>query len=304
MTADKKKMKVWIVLMLLLLITGCSTGGNQGEAENETSGTEVCEDQTEDQTYTEQNEITEIDDREEAETSDDIRIEIDDNIALNDLFVQFIAGNIDAYSYGEEKSISDYYEEDLTREINVVHFMAEDLNGDGENELLININWTYADGIILAFHCQDGELSEWESIRYGMHSPEVTLYPDVNIVEVTGTRWTRSFFTYNSQGGKEQIFSCSSWEDNLEDGSFRRQYLITVYQDGIAKKEYSVEEIFDKNDNVVFVSSEEETLIFDGVLDDFLNMLGEGKEISSIQNDGEVTDTVTFNDLINGIVVQ
>lgn len=284
--------------MLLLLITGCSAGGNQGEAENETSGTEVSEDQTEDQTYTEQTETTETDAREEAETSDDIRIEIDDNIALNDLFVQFIAGDAKAYSYGneEEKYISDYYEEYSRSEINVVHFMAEDLNGDGENELLININWTYADGIILAFHCHDGELSEWESIRYGMHSPKVTLYPDVNIIEITGTRWTRSFFTYNSQGEQEWIFSCSSWEDNLEDGSFRRQYLITVYQDGIAKEEYSVEEIFDKNDNVVFESSEEETLIFHGVLDDFLNMLGEGKEISSILNDVEVTDTVTFDE--------
>lgn len=114
-----------------------------------------------------------------------------------------------------------------------------------------------------------------------MHSPEVTLYPDVNIVEVTGTGWTRSFFAYNSQGEHERIFNCSSWEDNLENGNFRRQYLIVEYHDGIELEEYSVEEIFDKNDNVVFESSEEETLLFDRVLNDFLSTLGEGKQISA-----------------------
>lgn len=45
MTTDQKKMKVLIVFILLLLITGCSAGRNQGEAENETSGMEVREDQ-------------------------------------------------------------------------------------------------------------------------------------------------------------------------------------------------------------------------------------------------------------------
>lgn len=46
-------------------------------------------------------------------------------------------------------------------------------------------------------------------------------------------------------------------------------------------KIYSVEEIFDKNDNVVFVSNEEETLLFHRVLNDFLSTLGEGKHISA-----------------------
>ncbi len=87
-----------------------------------------------------------------------------------------------------------------------------------------------------------------------MHSPEVTLYPDVNIVEVTGTGWTRSFFAYNSQGEKERIFSCSSWEDNLENGNFRRQYVIVKYQNGIKLEEYSVAEIIDENNNGVLES--------------------------------------------------
>lgn len=46
-------------------------------------------------------------------------------------------------------------------------------------------------------------------------------------------------------------------------------------------EEYSVEEIFDKNDNVVFESSEEETLLFHRVLNDFLSTLGKGKQISA-----------------------
>lgn len=49
-TTDKKKIKVLIVFMLLLLITGCSADRNQGEAENDVSDREVSENQTEDQT--------------------------------------------------------------------------------------------------------------------------------------------------------------------------------------------------------------------------------------------------------------
>lgn len=227
----------------------------------------------------------------------------DYNIVLNDLFVQFIAGDINAYSYGEEKFISDYYEKYSRCEINTVHIMAEDLNGDEENELLIDINYAYADGIILVFHCQDGDLFEWESVEYGMHSPTVTLYTDVDMIEITGTRWTRIFYAYNPQGGLQQIFGCASFGEDLEDGSFRRQYSITVYQDGIAKDKYFMEEVFDENDNVVFESSEEEILLFNNVLNDFLSILGEGKQINSTQNDEEATDAVTLDDLINGIDV-
>lgn len=59
MTDEKKKMKVLIVFMLLLLLTGCSAGGNQGEAESETSGAEVSEDQTADQPEEKPNTLSE-----------------------------------------------------------------------------------------------------------------------------------------------------------------------------------------------------------------------------------------------------
>lgn len=70
-TTDKKKMKVLIVFMLLLLLTGCSAGGNQGEAENETSGTEVSENQTEDQTVDQPNPLLENQTAEQPEEQPD-----------------------------------------------------------------------------------------------------------------------------------------------------------------------------------------------------------------------------------------
>lgn len=218
-----------------------------------------------------------------------IQIIVDDDISLNEAFVPFVEGEAKAYSYEneEEKYLSDYYEDYSAHEIDIICFMAEDLNGDGENELLINMHWKYNDGIILIFNVQDENYFEWEPILYGMHSPKVYLYPNNQVVEITGTGWTRSFFTYNSQGEQERIFSCSSIGNDLENGDFRRQYFIIQYQNGIKVEEYTISEIFDENNNGVLESSKEDEIIFDKVLDDFLNTLGDGKQINFIQS---VTD--------------
>ena len=300
---NKTKLAAWsVILCISVVLMGCAqttdettnitagaaNDGAMGDAaETENGGTTRDAAETENDVMTEEaagteNNGTEEDLTDAAEPEVQIQILMDEDIVLDGLFAQFAEGNIKAWSYEdeEEKYISDYYEKYSRREINAVNIMTEDLNGDGENELLIDINYAYADGIILVFHCQDGDLFEWESIEYGMHSPTVTLYTDVNMIEITGTRWTRIFYAYNPQGELQQIFDCASFGEDLEDGSFRRQYSITAYQDGIVKDEYFMEEVFDENDNVVFESSEEEILLFHNVLNDFLNTLGDGIQIS------------------------
>lgn len=217
---------------------------------------------------------------------DPVQIIIDESVSLNDAFIPFVEGEVKAYSYrnDEEKYLSEYYDEHSVHEIDIIRFMAEDLNGDGKDELLINMHWKYNEGIILVFYVRDGNYFEWEPILYGMHSPKVYFYPDIQVVEITGTGWTRSFFVYNSQGEQERIFSCSSVGDDLENGNFRRQYLIIKYQNGIEVEEYSISEIFDENNNGVLENNKEDEIIFDKVLNDFLDVLGDGKQINSIQS--------------------
>ena len=215
---------------------------------------------------------------------------IDNNIALNESFVRFIAGEITANSYEseEEKYLPDYYEEHSKSSTSTVYIMSEDLNEDGEDELLINMQKDITEGEILVFHSQDGNLLEWESIRYGMHSPKIYLYD--NIVEITGTGWSRSFFRYNSQGQLERVFDCSSEAGSREDGVSWREYTIVGYQDGIEAKELSITEVeySDKENDWEVLESSEEVEQFDRTLNEFLDKLGTGKQINQIPNDAKM----------------
>lgn len=279
----KTKRTAWILgVMMLVFLTGCSK--DEGEL--------VC-------CKAEISVTNPIHSEESKEEETQIKLIMDDNIAFNELFVGFIAGEIKANSYKseDEKYLSDYYEEYSQHVINAVCFMLEDLNGDGEDELLINIRWNADEGEILVFHSQDECLFEWESILYGMHSPTVYLYR--NIIEVTGHGWSRSFFHYNSQGQLERVFDCYSESDTLENGASQRRYTIIEYQGGIEIKELSITEVAysDKENDWEVLERREEEEQFDKILNSFLNKLGEGKQINQIQDDGAI-ETITFEELM------
>lgn len=216
-----------------------------------------------------------------------IQMTMGQDVTLNELFALFIAGEIKANSYesAEEKYLSDYYEEYSKTSTNEVYIMLEDLNEDGEAELLINVQKNVNEGKIFIFHSQDGNLFEWKSIPYGMHSPAIYLY--YNIVEVAGHGWSRSFFRYNSQGSHERVFDCYSVTDSQENGESWRKYIIVVYQDGIEAEEFSITEIAcsDKENDWKVLESSEEVERFDRTLNGFLDKLGKGKQINQIPDD-------------------
>ncbi|MDE6530798.1 MAG: hypothetical protein K2K96_08480 [Lachnospiraceae bacterium] len=168
MITDKKKIKVLIVFMLLLLITGCSTDGNQGEAENDISDTEISEDQTAEQPYTlSENEARDVvSENETLETIYHSEESYVDNIPkeLQNLLIYYndgIEDERDEYwkiywvdcEQITEENMEDYPIEDIKLDAsNVTYLSVIDIDGDGEDEYFHTVingtsKWSY-----LCFH--------------------------------------------------------------------------------------------------------------------------------------------------------
>lgn len=226
---------------------------------------------------------------------------ISDDIAKNNLFNSFIKGQVGVYDSANEKNvyITEYYEKYSEYSINAVSFIAEDVNRDGENELLLHLRWHADEGIILVFHAQEGQLYQWQSLQYGMHSPQIMLY-DNGVIEITGTAWSRSFFSYSSEGNLERVFDCYSTTEDLENGDSSRQYIISEYRNGIKINECSITEVkySTEADDWELLESQDAVEEFDKILNGFLNSLGEGKQINTIQNE-ENTEVITLEELMD-----
>ncbi|MDE7365880.1 MAG: hypothetical protein K2N24_00825 [Lachnospiraceae bacterium] len=179
----------------------------------------------------------------------------------------------------EEQYWSDYYDKILDSSLRVFHMKLEDMNGDGEKELLIHIGQMNLQGKILVFHNEEGSLVEWEPITYGLNSKEINLYNN-QIIGIIGYGWVRSFFRYNDKGKLERVFDCSA-EKNAQD---IYTYIIQEYENGVVTKGYFMTEVHGSNGGNDREVSEEQMgeEEFNRVLDDFLNQLGEGTRMCHI----------------------
>lgn len=219
----------------------------------------------------------------------------DEAIQETPLYASFLDNEVAAVDMKnqEERYWSDYYDKALDSSVQAFHMKAEDMNGDGEKELLIHLRQGDDQGEILVFHNEDGRLVEWESVAYGMHSPEINLYNNQTI-EIVGHGWSRSFFRYNDKGRLERVFDCYSEEDTEEDGASYRTYMIQEYEDGVVTKEHSMTEFHGSNgeNDREMSENQEKEAEFNRVLDDFLKQLGEGIRLNSLflVGSGEYSD--------------
>lgn len=244
---------------------------------------------------------------------------VDEGVADNPLFVSFINNEIQAYGginkFGglkeyyedsrtayelddKEMYFTDYYEHDKRR-CEAIHFMVEDMDGDGEAELLINLCYGYH-GTILVFHEQDGKLFEWEDLGYGDHSPAIYIYDDYTI-EVEGVQWSRSFFSYTSTGRRPRVFDQYSLTGDLPEGGSYREYWIDEFQNGIEIKELKITEGWSDDGTYlgVFESKAEEEE-FDRVYDGFIDALGERKKLNFPEGGFGDAPAVTRKKIMNG----
>lgn len=163
MTADKKKMKVWIVLILLLLISGCSAGGNQGEAENDVSDTEVSENLTAVQSEVNEDQTADL----PEETEESILSSIEGVWKAGE-YIGFIPFEIyengmwDENAGTEEERMAAYEEEKERAAAVLPDFYFEIRENDAEQYIYVtNENRTYASpvNIVVSDKAADDEYS-------------------------------------------------------------------------------------------------------------------------------------------------
>lgn len=185
---------------------------------------EEGETQTEEKSSTEQ--------QEEVETEQDTGVYSMRDVSIQKipLYASFLDNEVTVVDRNSQKEQhwSDYYDTYADSFTQAVHMKLEDVNGDGEKELLLHLREQDGSGRILIFHNEEGTLVEWEAIPYDMDSPEINLYNN-QILEMAGLE-TRSFFRYNDEGKRERVFDYCSEEDFLNQlgGATRLNSLFSV----------------------------------------------------------------------------
>lgn len=88
---------------------------------------------------------------------------VDEEVRNHPTFDAFVKKKITTYddAYGENRYIQEYFAEYPI--VFGVHYMAEDLDGDGEEELLVLVQWEDTGGDLLVFHEAGGKLYAWEA---------------------------------------------------------------------------------------------------------------------------------------------
>ena len=132
----------------------------------------------------------------------------DEEIKDMPLYVSFLNNEIPAYDKKEQrdKFYWEYCDYDIGREEIVgVHIMAEDLNEDGEKELLINISYLFDQGILIVIHEEDGKLYQWRIYNsfFFRESSSVLLYSN-GILEQC-FHLTTAYIKYYDNGDFETV---------------------------------------------------------------------------------------------------
>lgn len=143
-----------------------------------------------------------------------VRYLVDEEVRNHAIFNRFIENEISAYDSAVDRDMymADYYEEYHYGKNNVfdeswciygVHFMAEDLDGDEEDELLVFLQLNAYGGDLLVFNEVDGELYAWQIWEgfYDDRLPDITCYDD-GVIRMFGPIGLVKGY-YNSDGTLE-----------------------------------------------------------------------------------------------------
>ena len=294
-----KKLRTFLLAFaMLLVIPGCATE----EAEQTDDSLAIGHDLVSMNGFVSGNELADMEEVIDAmitymeESKRHVSYLVDEGVADNPLFVSFINNEISAYGgvnnvyldeYPKDKTtayeLDDqemYFGDYLDEYYDAIHFMTEDLDGDGEAELLINLGRKMGDGgDILVFHEKDGSLFEWEDLRYGGQSRYINLYEN-RTVEIVGVSGSLDFFCYRAAGRQERVFGRYSPRDT--DTRESREWYLYEYKDGVKVNEVKITAQFSEDYEFIGVlEGEEKEKEYDRVYNDFINALGEEKDLIS-----------------------
>lgn len=202
---------------------------------------------------------------------------------------------------GKERYIYEYYA-DSYNTIHKVHYMAEDLNQDEKDELLMFIVWPGDAGDLLVFEeTGDGSLTAWErwSFITGDRAPDLYYCGDglFMIDGVVGTTVAR----YTQEGTPEVLMGYYTKLEDTNDDYYVLSIELWLCEDGKTVKEMSYERYIETwtQEDVVERESEE-AREGEGLVNKFLATLGEKKEVSlNGEEHKDKVKTILLEDLLS-----
>lgn len=229
---------------------------------------------------------------------------LEDEAVRNDpMFHAFVENEIAAYDLieKEDKYLIDYYEEYLNRGIFYgVHYMTEDLDNDGEGELLIFLQYSTTDGDLFAFDKADGRLNAWEIWEdFLLTRLMESQYYENGLLSAAGSAG-QIIGRYNSEGRIEYIMKFSCWAEHSDGVTLAGRKLV-LYKDGIPEKEVAYEEAFDTKNRCFLEMTEENQKnkdACDSMLNEIRTEIGEGKLIRHVEWEEEA-EQITLDDLLH-----
>lgn len=175
-----------------------------------------------------------------------VRYLVEEEVHEHAIFDRFIENEISAYdpAEGGEMYLVDYYEKYHYGKNNVydeswgiygVHFMAEDLDGDEEEELLVLLQRNASVGDLFVFHEEDGALYAWQEWNhfYDDRRSDITCYDD-GVISMFGAIGM-VYGCYNSDGMLQGMEWHDRWEYvETENGDEEYKYgALYLYKDGM-----------------------------------------------------------------------
>lgn len=243
-------------------------------------------------------------DASEAEEVDYVYYLVDEEVRNHPLFNAFVNKKITAYddAYGENRYIQEYFAEYPI--VFGVHYMAEDLEGDGEEELLVLVQWEDTGGDLLVFHESGGKLYAWEAWKDFLIMQMSDIEYHGNGIFSKGGGAGYILGRYNAEGKIEYMMEYYAWSDNLhmkEEGGLRIGGMMTLYEEGIAVKEYEYEGLYYRDDDSWKMTAEDQVNkdACDAALNEVIERLGRGKLLGGIEWDEDVK-RITLDELLSG----
>ena len=193
------------------------------------------------------------------------------------LFHAFINKEVAAHddARGEDKYVQEYYAEYPV--LYSIHYMAEDLDGDGKAELLAFIGSSLVEGDLYVFHEMDGKLYAWETWNNFPSMQQASIMYHGNGIFSQGGGGGCIFGRYNAEGRIEYLVEFYSWA-----GGYSEYGNMTLYEDGVAVEEYAYD-IRDKAPSQVTAEELAARDVCAAILDEAYERAGEGKDLGGIE---------------------
>lgn len=215
----------------------------------------------------------------------------DEGVRENPVFAAFINKEITACDAETEENryIYECYEH-YKDGIYGVHYMAEDLDGDGEDELLVLLQWDGCDGDLLVFHEEDGKLYQWETWKYFMWMRMLEIAYYGNGIFSKGGGAGAIVGRYNAEGKIEYIVEWLRDFEYNEEGKVLESHHLILYKDGQEEKELRWEGIYSCDDDTWEMTPENlaNKDEFAAIMHEIWEELGEGREIRNVEYEEDV----------------